>query len=187
LPSSFRWTTWPLIEVGQSAFVEQTVEGAFEQYFVAQVPPMLLHVAPPYWQTPPFAHGWMDEQAVPLTEQVPDCGEQSAFDVQLTPDDEQVPFDFGQSASVRHGSPLWHLPDAQSSSLVQVFDVLRVQVPALSDVRQSVPSSQSMPTSVFDPNAPPGTPVIDPDVSSTTSMFTFWICREIASSGFTFP
>jgi hypothetical protein len=172
---------------GQSAFVEQTVVDAFEQYFVAQVPPMLLHVAPPYWQTPPLAHGWIDEHALPLTEQVPDCGEQSAFDVQLTPDDEQVPFDFGQSASVRQGSPLWHRPDAQSSSLVQVLDVLSVQVPAFCAVRQSVPSSQSTPTSVPAPKAPPGTPVIEPDVSSTTSMFTFWICREIASSGFTFP
>jgi hypothetical protein len=134
-----------------------------------------------------LAQGWIDEQALPLTEQVPDAGEQSEFDVQLTPDDEQVPFDFGQSASVRHGSPLWHRPAAQSSSLVQVLDVLSEQVPAFCAVRQSVPSSQSTPTSVPEPKAPPGTPVIEPDVSRTTSMLTFWICREIASSGFTFP
>jgi hypothetical protein len=51
--------------------------------------------------------------------------------------------------------------------------------------RQLTPSSQSTPTSVPVSNEPPGTPVKEPDVSRTTSMFGLWICREMMDSGST--
>jgi hypothetical protein len=51
--------------------------------------------------------------------------------------------------------------------------------------RQSSPWSQSTPTSLALVNEPPGTPVIEPDVSSTMSMFGLWICRVMNVSGLT--
>jgi hypothetical protein len=45
--------------------------------------------------------------------------------------------------------------------------------------------SQSTPTSVELANWPPGTPVIEPEVSSTMSMLALCSCRSITTSGLT--
>ena len=59
------------------------------------------------------------------------------------------------------------------------------QVPTASPPRQLFPSLQSTPTSVEFENEPPGTPVSEPEVSSTISMLGLWICRLMISSGST--
>jgi hypothetical protein len=65
------------------------------------------------------------------------------------------------------------------------FLPLAAHVPDASPPRQLVPSSQSTPTSLLVVNDPPGTPVSEPDVSSTINMFGLWICRLMISRGFT--
>jgi hypothetical protein len=52
-------------------------------------------------------------------------------------------------------------------------------------LRQFTPLSQSTPHSVLFWNWPPGTPFIEPEVSSTMSMLALWIWRSMTTSGFT--
>jgi hypothetical protein len=97
--------------------------------------------------------------------QVPAWGRQSTSVAQAVPSTLQV--------WVRHcASELQNFPDCAHS-------------PCAVPPRQLTPSSQSTPTSVEVSNAPPGTPVSEPEVSSTTSMFGWWICREMINSGST--
>ena len=49
--------------------------------------------------------------------------------------------------------------------------------------RHMRPSSQSTPTSLSVSKVPPGTPVIEPEVSNRISMFGLWICRTIMLRG----
>jgi hypothetical protein len=81
----------------------------------------------------------------------PACGAQSALAAQAMRSTLQV--------ALRH----W------ASELQDLIDW--VQVPLAAPPRQLTPSSQSTPTSVLSSNDPPGTPVSEPEVSSTTSMF----------------
>jgi hypothetical protein len=63
----------------------------------------------------------------------------------------------------------WHVLVWQcASELHRLPD--RRQVPLAVPPRQFIPSSQSTPTSVQSSKVPPGTPVSDPDVSTTTKM-----------------
>jgi hypothetical protein len=135
-------------------------------------------------------------------------GLQDAFEVAQAPDVEA-----GQSASAKQAALLQfpnasqvdcvHLPDWGAQSDVRMhawvstehvellqspsdehFLPLAAQVPDASPPRQLLPSSQSTPTSLLVVNDPPGTPVSEPDVSRTISMFGLWICRLMISSGF---
>ncbi len=80
--------------------------------------------------------------------------------------------------SIEHVEPLQSPSDEH-------FLPVAAHVPDASPPRQLLPSSQSTPTSLLVMNDPPGTPVSEPDVSSTISMFGLWICRLMISSGFT--
>ncbi|MBC8131489.1 MAG: hypothetical protein H7X95_00800 [Deltaproteobacteria bacterium] len=97
--------------------------------------------------------------------QAPGCGMQSESAAQSIPSSLQV--------FVRHwASELHNLPDPE-------------QAPFATPPRQFTPSLQSTPTSVPVSKEPPGTPVSEPEVSNTTSMFGWWIWRAISVSGLT--
>ena len=53
------------------------------------------------------------------------------------------------------------------------------------DCRQLVPLLQSTPASESEEKLPPGTPVIEPELSSTTSMLALWIWRSMMTRGLT--
>jgi hypothetical protein len=67
----------------------------------------------------------------------------------------------------------------------QVCVVQALQTPCTPPGRQFTPLSQSTPHSVLSWNWPPGTPVIDPEVSRTMSMLALRTWRSMTVSGFT--
>jgi hypothetical protein len=123
-------------------------------------------------------------QAEPVALQVPEVrGGQSL----LTKHDSPVlhlPATGAQSVFVTQGShPTWQVLVWQSLSVAHPLP-LTLQVPT-DPPRQLTPLSQSTPTSVVVLKVPPGTPVREPEVSSTISMFGLWICRVMRLRGLT--
>jgi hypothetical protein len=122
----------------------------------------------------------------PVTEQVPSTAGQGKV-AEHVPVTEQVPGSCGQLA-VTEQMVLWsllHWPCWQSSSERQMRDVKALQIPCTPPWRQFTPLSQSTPASVLFWNWPPGTPVIEPEVSRTMSMLALRIWRSMTTSGFT--
>jgi hypothetical protein len=106
--------------------------------------------------------------------------------VQVVVGTEQVPGSCGQSVVTVHWvtPSFWQMAVRQSASDWQTrpHTLHRLCTPPL---RQFAPLSQSTPASDELANRPPGTPVIEPEVSSTTSMLALWSWRSMIASGLT--
>lgn len=93
---------------------------------------------------------------------------------------------WGQSVSAEQmvTPSFWQRAWRQSSSDWQIFPEA-TQAPRTPPRRQLLPLSQSTPASLLLLKLPPGTPVIEPEVSSTMSMLPLWSCRSMTTRGFT--
>jgi len=152
-----------------------------------QLPLGLEQTACVYLHRPAGLQGLVGLQAAPVTVHQPGCGRHCVLEVHETVGVAvQVPGSWRQSPlfeqTVVPSFEQW--PTTQSSFAMQTRPDAR-HVPSRPPMRQLLPLSQSTPTSAELENCPPGTPVIDPDVSRTMSMFALWIWRSMITSGLT--
>jgi hypothetical protein len=105
---------------------------------------------------------------------------------QWTPGAEQTPESWGQSSvELQAVTPSFEqYPCRQSTSDMQVRPQT-LQRPWMPPFRQFIPLSQSTPASEALAKRPPGTPVMEPEVSSTISMLALCSWRSMTTSGFT--